>query len=356
MDTVRLKPDRDHQAARAALAQGLQYLSAQQNADGSFETLAGPDDDLERTGTPDPSPFTTAMIASALRIVEDDGAAQIVDRAVESLLAERLSIGAWGFWSKQHPGFGFIPPDIDDTAYSAHVLSRAGIHTPASQALMLGNRDQSGLFYTWILPRRRHLTLPTTWPALAWILRSPLKLRRWMKAGHDRPDAAAVDLVVNINALAFLGDRPETADAAAWIIKVVSEGTEAVHDRHYQSALLTWYGILRCVESGVKSLNVLRPHISKHVMQFLPRDEHSRMPALQVGLAVSLAGTWITDPHCPEQAMQFLTETQRADGSWPAHPIYYGGFQRRRAWGSAALTTALCVEALARALRSSMEE
>jgi hypothetical protein len=48
------------------------------------------------------------------------------------------------------------------------------------------------------------------------------------------------------------------------------------------------------------------------------------------------------------RALDYLLDTQSADGSWPSAPYYYGGPRKAVSWGSPELTTGLCLEALSR--------
>lgn len=331
-----------------AIDRGLSCLAARQLPDGSFTTLAGMGEDLERTGTSDPSVFTTAMVATALRASADSRASRIVQRAIASLQSERLPIGAWRFWARVHPGASFMPPDVDDTACCARAMREAVPHPAFHEALMLGNRNADGLFYTWILPRFRHLPMPSAWPSLAWIMASPLKLRRWFLAGN-RPQWTDVDLVVNINVVAALGERVETRAAARWALEVVKEAREAVSDRWYQSEMAAWFAILRCAEGGVTSLDAARPGIVQRLLAACNDPNLDRLRPVDLACAASLLCAWNPEAECLPAVVARILAAQRPDGSWPLDVLYYDGVPIERRWGSADATTALSVEALSRA-------
>lgn len=330
---------------------GVDFLHGQQADDGSFPTLVGAPADLESMGGDDPSIFTTVMIATALQCVGHPGAARMIVRSLASIERERLPNGVWRFWTREHPGADYIPPDVDDTACCMRLMRRLrGSPSDATQ-LLVGNRDLHGRFFTWILPRARHAFMPRTWRQLAWIVRSPLKLRRWLKSGQERPSWHDVDVVVNINAISLLGDQPDTVAAQAWVREIVRSARESRCDRWYQSGPAAWYSLLQCSEFGVSCFDDLRLRVVGRLDDLLDADQWDRLNPLDMAFATSVACAWSPESATIPRLLEHILAEQRADGSWPAYPVYYGGYRRCRAWGSAAITTALCVEALARAQR-----
>jgi hypothetical protein len=73
--------------------------------------------------------------------------------------------------------------------------------------------------------------------------------------------------------------------------------------------------------------------------------------SLDSGIAACVLSTRCRELACYARLLENLVATQRSDGSWPAKAFYFGGYKRARTWGCAELTTAFCVEALARFLR-----
>ena len=92
-----------------------------------------------------------------------------------------------------------LPQDLDSTTLCSLVIPThpwivLGKNVPA----ILENRDDKGLFTTWIL-------------------------------AEDEPDVVApfrieADPVVNANVIAYLGDRPETKDAQRWLEALIAGG------------------------------------------------------------------------------------------------------------------------------------
>ena len=72
--------------------------------------------------------------------------------------------------------------------------------------------------------------------------------------------------------------------------------------------------------------------------------DHAMHTALAVNTLVNLG---IESP-LVGRAIEHLLAAQAEDGGWPSAPYYHGGPQQSVSWGSRALTTGLCLEALAR--------
>lgn len=334
---------------------GIAFLRERQAADGSFATRAGPPLDLDTRGIDDPSIYTTVMVATALQAVRHDAASDILARALTAIDAQRLPGGVWRFWTRDHAGADFIPPDLDDTVCCLRLLRRARGAIAIPDRLIVENRAGDGRFFTWILPRLRHAAEPRAWGILARVVRRPLKLRRWLLSGIERPSWHDVDVVVNINVVSLVGDRAEVEAAKAWIRDVVTSGREARSDRWYQSAAATWYALLLCSEFDVSCFDDLRPLVCTRLEALREPGQCERLTLLESAMCATVASAWApASPVIPHLLERVLAE-QRTDGSWPACPVYYGGYRRARAWGSRELSTALCVEALFRSARAAGE-
>jgi len=331
-----------------AIHRGLEFLQRRQLPSGEFETLAGPDPDFVNHSQPDPILFTTVHIAISLLEVRHDAAAAMVSRAADFLRSEMLPGGLWRFWTASHPGSPGIPPDTDDTACIAYLLHQVGIPFPDNRASLLGNRSPQGTFYTWILPRPRHLLHPGAWHLFRRSAKAKESVAIFFRSGQEPPDPLGVEAVVNANALLYLGDGPQTARISRWLADVVRHGRAATSDRYYQSEYALFHALARCMEHGVVSLRDL----SAVMVRRIEASEPASLPALECGLAACALS--ILAPASPSLPafIECLLAAQKSAGCWPARVFYYGGFKRYRAWGSAELTTGFCLEALARYQRA----
>jgi hypothetical protein len=66
---------------------------------------------------------------------------------------------------------------------------------------------------------------------------------------------------------------------------------------------------------------------------------------LSTALAASVLQTFAPDSPALVKAIEYILGRQQNDGSWEACPFYCG---EREFWGSEELTTAFCIEVLAR--------
>jgi hypothetical protein len=72
--------------------------------------------------------------------------------------------------------------------------------------------------------------------------------------------------------------------------------------------------------------------------------------ALETAFATNVLSHWSPASPIHLDALRFLIDVQREDGSWPARVICHADWVRGLAWGCAELTTGLCLEALGRFL------
>lgn len=302
----------------AALERAIAFLERSQLPSGELPVFA--------SGKRDPSIFPTALMAHSLSFAPR--AAAIRERALDFLLAEMDGRGLWKHWPREHPHHRQLPPDLDDTSCASAVLVRADRTFPDNRRLLLANRNTRGLFYTWKLT-------PTE-------LRHPLALFFFFKQTSAKP--FDVDAVVNANVLFYLGAIPETRPVIQHLLQVLRERRERSCDKWYDHPLVVHYFFSRAlapIAPEAEALLAAQPAVPSN--------------ALELALAACTALDWNRVPDlAPLVAMQLES------GAWPAAPLYHGGRARNRDgsfaephpdtphWGSDALTTAFCIEALSR--------
>jgi hypothetical protein len=330
--------------AGEAARRGLAFLTAAQRPSGEFPVLASTDPSLESGCAPDPSVFPTALVTYSLSFCPE--AAALRRRGLAFLRAEMDRHGLWRHWNRDHPHHRQLPPDLDDTSCASLALAEAGEAFPDNRPLLLANRNGAGLFYTWIVPRlawtgRRHMAvagrqlahLPTLW----------LFFRRTSAAPRD------VDAVVNANALLYLGAFPGDGAVADFLVRAIEEDREATCDKWYENEFVLWYFLSRAL-AGRSDRGVAR----------LLAKLAAAQPAGALEAALAACAILSCGGRPADSAMGDLIALQRPDGAWPRGALYHGGRARLRGggfaprhpdtphWGSEALTTGLCLEALAR--------
>jgi hypothetical protein len=157
-----------------------------------------------------------------------------------------------------------------------------------------------------------------------------------------------VDGVVNANVLLYLGENEHTRAAVDYLIHIVRGAKEGDCTRYYPDRRAFYYMLSRAYWSGVTSLGVTKDAVLERIIA-AGRVRDASDTALATALvACSLLNYGHLEFPLPE-AIAALLEMQWSDGSWPKTPLYLGPAPY---YGSEELTTALCLEALARYLRS----
>jgi hypothetical protein len=324
-----------------AILKGIDFLRRSQLPNGEFRTLVARDENLTVKARLDPSCFATAHIVSSLASLRRNECQPLIARAANFLMSEKQAGALWKFWTSRHPGCLAITPDMDDTAMVSLALQDAGQKIPRNLPVFHGNRNASGLFYTWILRRPSHLRSPWCWWA---ILRGQIGNDQtgFFSTGQANPDD--VDAVVNANAIRLLWkDSSLVSQSVIWLRKVLSAGEAEISDRYYQSRHALCYSIARGARDGIPSFRDMGGLVTRSVLSNL-KDVTAQKSALSL---LSLSVWQPEHPHLSSMA-DFLISRQHEEGSWPGEAYYYGGWKRVLQWGSPELTTAFCVEALAR--------
>ncbi len=301
----------------------------------------------------DESLFSTTHIAYSLGFVPGEPAQAMIAKALVYFQGEMTTGGLWRYWNKEATWggrkiFSFIPADLDDIANVSYLLRRHGVTFPDNRPFMLHNRDSRGLFYTWLMIRPVLTLNQRYW----WTMVRDVTLQRltafWIKTEAGYLDT---DGVVNANVLLYLGDRPETRAVVDWLTDIVQTGREADCDKWYRDAFSFYYALSRNYSEGVMSLHLTRGAVVDRLRSARTDSGQIGESALQTALAINTLvnfGATEQEADLIDTARDFLLCAQAADGSWSSAPYYYGGPKKSVSWGSAELTTGLCLEALAR--------
>ncbi len=325
-----------------AINRGLAFLARHQLPSGQIPmyTFAPGDEPAF-----DSTCFGTCLALQCLARSEHPTARTVREHATQFLLSEMEAPGVWRFWTAEHPRYFEIPPDADDTACASYALRSQGIDPPSNRALLLANRDPRGLFYTWFAP---HWSPPPRSVAFWWVAarrwRHPRLARPFFRITQAEPDD--VDSVVNANVLLYLGAGPDTQPVIDHLIEIVRRRAEQGHDKWYYSPFAFYYALSRCAAAGVQSLGALADHVLERIVAAARPESPIGENPLHTALAVCTAHN--LGRSCPEldEACGCLLAVQEADGGWPAAGLW--GVHGTLEWGSRALTSAFCLEALMR--------
>jgi hypothetical protein len=329
--------------AGAALTRALAFLRSVQLPSGEFPVYTANDPGMGDVGEADPSIFPTALAAHSLSFCQE--AAPLRERALGFLAGEMDAYGLWRHWTRAHPHSAELPPDLDDTSCASAALADRSL-VRGNREILLGNRRTDGLFYTWILPR-----LGRTGAAhrrATWLqLRHAATLFFFFRRTSARP--GDVDAVVNANALFYLGGFDKRAAVVEFLMDVLRHGSLADCDKWYENPFAVLYFMSRALAGEPQARALIEARAA------------SAVPANALETALALCTAMHRGERPSEADIRGLIALQAEDGSWPRAALYHGGRLRRASggfaprhpdtphWGSEALTTAFCVEALSRA-------
>ncbi len=294
-------------------------LAVRQLPYGEFPSLVSADPRLRGRCAPDSNYFTTSQVLWSLRFVRHRRVPPLVRKAAGFLVEGVETDGSWRFFTnrvRRH-----IDPDVDVTACAAAALSACGASSDAAptRAALLTARDAAGRFRTWI--------------------RS--------EGAND------LDSVANANVLWFLRDDPTASGAARWLRGLLEGGAAVGSYPYYDSPLALYHAVARAIFAGAQELASLRDVLVASVLDCALTDG-SFGDVLETAWALcALHNLGASDHPSVRPAVASLCRHQRRDGSWPALPAWNGPEMpapRSLWWGSESWTTALAVEAIARAL------
>jgi hypothetical protein len=301
----------------SAIHDGLRFLSRAQLPSGEMPVCAFNEPTLAGTGTLDSCIFATTFYLHAVAQLRR---AQIAvphapfARAQRFVLREMIGPGLFAYYPRAHPIQ--LPPDTDDTCCASAVLRDAHpfLMWGENVSSLLRSRDSTGTFLTWIEPF----------------------------AGPNQ-----VDVGINANVLFYLGDRPETHLASAYLCRVFGKDDPVEHTSYYPDLLVLAYLAWRAYSAGARSL-LDAVTASIHRMRPVQWTDASFGDDVRTACAIAVLSEQPIEPDSVRAAVEFLLARQQDNGSWHRGTMYRSAVAY---FGSEALTTALCLDALTAARR-----
>jgi radical SAM superfamily enzyme YgiQ (UPF0313 family) len=330
---------------RGALERALDLLEVLQKKTGQFAVFTG--DDLDREGgIEDDSCFATAHIAQSLLTVQHPRARALASRACDYLGTKVEPGGVVRYWSGDHPLGGRIPPDVDDTSNVLCALEQVGNAPADARRLLLANRRSDGAFYTWLSPRLREASCSMAyWRVAAKEWRTPARSHHfWNQNAAARYDT---DAVVSANAVHYIGNIPEVRSTVDFLRSVFSDEREGSADKWYRDPIDFYYAVSRCFAAGISGFDDLVEDMAARLVRLQTKDGAIGNSQLSTALAARALQNLEQQHTAVEQACRYLVGSQGATGAWSATPFYFAGPQESFGFGSAELTTAFAIEALA---------
>jgi squalene cyclase len=214
-----------------------------------------------------------------------------------------------------------ISPDVDDTSVAWAALQRFGVSIPpAALEIVRASRDEKGLFTTWIGP-------PAEWVGI---------------------DSRDIDTVVNLNALLLFGLARQNIDIACQhVLDQINNNAFRRGTIYYSSPLMFAHAFSRAYgEGGVSCLQNAVPKIRDAVLSLQNKDG-SWGNDLETAFGTLALLNLGYHGEALERAIKIILERQSAEGGWALAPAYRGAVAPLN-YGSRSVTTAVCIEVLAK--------
>ena len=318
-----LAPEALAKEGRESIRRGLQFLESTIEANGAWHCIRFNIADPKVPRHFERPAFISALCVLALESSDEERARALCARTKAYLVETMEYPGLWRYY--RH-----LPQDLDSTALSSLVIgNHPWIALGRNLASILANRDEQGRFTTWVFAQGE----PDVVPSL-------------------RIEA---DPVVNANVIAYLGDRPETNSARAWLEALIAEDQLEGTSKWYPDQVTACYAIARALIRAQPTLDHLRPVLADRILAL--RDEQGGFGnVLRTAQAVSaLHDVGGLDRIDAPRMVAELIGSQHADGSWP-ELLAFGdqalkwGVVGQFGHGSESVTSAFCIEALERLL------
>jgi len=309
--------DLDDSRLSDCLSCATRFLYDNQLDSGEFRSYSAKDEAMGDTCELESSTFVTTFVLYALDILGNPALSGMKRSAQEFLISEMNPPGLWRYWTSRSSKS--IDPDLDVTACASFTLRNVhpDIQRGRNVDTILGNRNNEGLFLTWLL-----------------------------RPGSGYND---VDSVVNANVVLHLGERKETRTVCDYLNAIVGENRESGSYIYYLDDLALYYAVSRAYANDVKSLGASRDTVISRIAARRLKDGSFGNELLTALAICSLLNYSFQDPNVLKPAVAHILSAQAPDGSWPKTAFYAEPPPPpyKRWFGSEELTTALCVEALA---------
>lgn len=296
-----------------AISAGIDFLYQSQLPYGEFKTYACSNEEMTTDCFFDSSPFVTTFVLYSTSFVDDPKVKGMTEKAISFFLDEMESPGLWRYWTSRNDKS--IDPDLDDTSCISYILVRNEVPFESNLDVFLANKDDQGKFYTWV--------------------RDP-----------DRPND--LDCVVNANVLLYLGENEDTKGTCQYLNTIVSDHQEDNCSPYYPDRLSFYYMLSRSYFNGISCLQVSRDPVVERVIS-AQKDDGSFGNDLFTALAVCTLLNFDNQSPSAHKAVKYILNAQMENGSWSKSVFFIGPAPSPYLYfGSEELTTAFCIEALAR--------
>jgi hypothetical protein len=307
----------------------INYLHEMQQEDGEFPTLRyfpiKLGDYVNETQYQDwydfgKCPFAAANIAYHLRNIKLPQVEKIISKVCIFLLAG-MENGVARYVPAYHQDIDF-PTDIDDTCLALMVLKKNNIDVVANDKMIWGNVTPEHDFFTWFMPRRKHLWTPLNY---FWLLKDAKKCREKtiafngdVKTIFQEYDDSS-EPAVAANVLLYLGELPSTEKYISRLIDRIERNDVPL--QYYSELLFVYLHIARLYESGVKSIGVLKNKIFNYIEDIQETNGCVSNTISTAIAAITLIYLGYIDSDVTKKAVEYIANDDMHEMGWV--PMHY---------------------------------
>jgi hypothetical protein len=337
-----------------SIAAGVSYLKEHQCHNGEFFSYMSNTEEMAETGdnkwcVPEREVFSAVLIGQSLLFLENFPEVENILDKITAFVSSQREGRVWNFHVFNFGIFYgkkefIVPFDIDDTVCASSLLKARNIKIPDNLDIILSNRDGKKLFYSWFVFRFRLNLNRSYWRlVLTDFLRHPAISYFFFKNYRT-----LVDAVVNANVLYYLGDNENTQAVIAYLLRVIAEEQENNCDNWYRTPFAVYYFFSRNYYIGIEKLEPLRAPIIERIVKKINPNGRIGKTVLETALALCTLLNLKYDGEEVQNVVAFLLNEQQGNGYWQRSVLYWVAPQQYFGWGSEVLTTAFCLEGLAR--------
>ncbi|MCX8128705.1 MAG: hypothetical protein N3I35_01240 [Clostridia bacterium] len=327
----------------AAVSKGLDFLHKSQLPYGEFKTYVFPDKMMTGQGRYVSTTYITTFVLYSLGFIDEPRVREMTQKAIAFFLQEMEGQGIWRYFGVNRSVIisggtltKYTPintvPDLDVIACVSYFLKMNGVSFPDNLKSLLSNMSNDGVFLTWLLdyPMRSEFDEKTVFL-------------------HVRKNDKCCGVLSNI--LLYMGENRYTKLTVDYLSIIVEEGREEENIPYFPNKYVLYYLISRAFYNGVASLGKVKDIILHRIREDVVQSGFQT--ALTAGYMICTFLNFGAFDTLLHEAVEYLLKTQGQEGSWQRERFCD---EPVRCYGSEELTTAICIEALARYERRDLVE
>jgi len=297
-----------------AVNKAIDFFYENQLDYGEFKTLACSDIQMKNCRF-DSSPFVTTFVLYSIKDVKNEKVEIMTKKAIDFLLSEQETGGIWRYRTSRNTES--LPPDLDDISTVSFILKLNNISFHDNLQLILNNRNNDNLFFTWITNETN---------------------KEDVCCFRDKKFKNEVDCVVSSNILLYLGRNDP--HVCSYINKAIRFNETCSVYYTYQLSL--YYMVSRAFENDITCFEEIKDIIIQTTLNHQNKDG-SFGNDLETALALNTLLNFNYSGKEIALGINNLLQSQLPNGSWRKY-YFYLDFEFY--YGSEELTTALVIEAM----------